>query len=62
MKIARAALHHKQRCAFLSSLWSCSGIALQRRRSLTGAAGKEHQAARHQSDDLTFRTTSNENE
>lgn len=28
MKIARAALHHKQRRAFLSSLLACSGIAL----------------------------------
>ncbi|KIC88726.1 hypothetical protein RN49_01465 [Pantoea agglomerans] len=60
MKIARAALHHKQRRAFLSSLLFCA--ALQRRRSLTGAAGNGHQTARHQSDDLTFRKTSNENE
>lgn len=29
MKIARAALHHKQRRSFLSSLLACSGIAAQ---------------------------------
>lgn len=60
MKIARAALHPKQRRAFCHHCGPA--LALQRRRSLTGAAGNKHQTARHQSDDLTFRTTSNENE